>query len=64
MNCAQAADLFARVRAAFPGANVFVSTFDDYTHALVAAAPNLDLPIFTQEIGDTWIYGPPSHLNI
>ena len=60
VHCAQAADIFARVRAAFPGANVFVSTFDDYTRELVAAAPNLDLPVFTQEVGDTWIYGLPS----
>ena len=55
--CAQAPLIFQRVREAFPDANVFASTFDDYTHALVAAAPDLDLPIVTQEIGDTWIYG-------
>ena len=54
---AQAADIFRRVRAAFPGGNVSVSTFDEYTAQLVAAAPALDLPVFTQEIGDTWIYG-------
>ena len=59
----QAADIFRRVRAAFPGANVSVSTFDEYTVQLVAAAPTLDLPVFTQEIGDTWIYGARSRLR-
>lgn len=53
----QARDIFQRVKVAFPGAHVFVSTFDDYTAQLAAAAPTLDLPVFTQEIGDTWIYG-------
>ena len=56
----QALDIFERVQKAFPGANVFASTFDNFTNELLSALPALDLPVVTKEIGDTWIYGEQS----
>ncbi|DBA83693.1 TPA: hypothetical protein ACH3X1_006235 [Trebouxia sp. C0004] len=50
-------DIFQRTQAAFPGAEVFTSTLDNFTLALQAALPNLQLPVVTEEIGDTWAYG-------
>lgn len=50
-------DIFQRTQAAFPGAEVFTSTLDNFTLALQAALPNLRLPVVTEEIGDTWAYG-------
>ena len=54
---AQVLDIFHRTQASFPGAEVFTSTLDDFTIALQAALPSLHLPVVTEEIGDTWIYG-------
>ena len=45
------------VRGNWSDANVFSSTFDNYTNALMERLPDLNLPVFTEEIGDTWIYG-------
>jgi len=53
----QALDIFKMVQGNFSDANVFSSTFDNYTEALLDRLPYLNLPIFTEEIGDTWIYG-------
>jgi len=53
----QVLDIFQRTQAAFPGAEVFTSTLDNFTLALQAALPNLQLPVVTEEIGDTWAYG-------
>jgi hypothetical protein len=59
-------DIFARARENFPQAEeIFASTYDDFIFALesylssIAAAGggNTTLPVVTQEIGDTWIYG-------
>lgn len=50
-------DIFRRTRAAFPDADVFASTLDDFTNALLDASARLDLPVVTSEIGDTWAYG-------
>ena len=50
--------IYAKLRAQFPGAKVEASTLSD-----VAAAVEpyrAQLPVFTKEIGDTWIYGVPS----
>ena len=41
----------------FPDAHVRVSTLDAFFERLLAAAPDLDLPVLTGEIGDSWIYG-------
>lgn len=49
--------VFARVRAAFPHATVTASGFDDFSRPLLEAAPALQLPVVTAEIGDTWIHG-------
>ena len=38
---------FADLREQFKGARVVASTLDDYTHALLAAAPRLALPVVT-----------------
>ena len=37
-----------------------VSTFDNFTSQLLASGAVDNLPVVTQEIGDTWIYGDPS----
>ena len=49
---------FKRIQAEFPGAEVVPSTFDNFTQHLDAVRDTL--PIVTQEIGDSWIYGCPS----
>ncbi|KAL0047364.1 hypothetical protein WJX82_001496 [Trebouxia sp. C0006] len=56
-------DIFQQTQAAFPGAEVFASTLDNFTLALQAALPNLQLPVVTEEIGDTWAYGIASDAN-
>ena len=50
--------LFEKISKEFPNAAVFVSTFDNFTSLLDPFKANL--PVLTQEIGDTWIYGTPS----
>ena len=50
--------LFKKISGEFPGAAVFVSTFDNFTSLLEPYKANI--PVVTQEIGDTWIYGTPS----
>lgn len=57
----QALEIFKLVRGNFSDANVFSSTFDNYTEALMGRIGDLNLPVFTEEIGDTWIYGTPSN---
>ena len=49
---------FATLRSEFPGADVFASTFDAFV-AELAVAP-LDLPVVTEEVGDSWIMGVQS----
>jgi hypothetical protein len=53
-------DIHARVRAAFPHAAVVAAGFDAFVSDLLEAAPKLDLPVVTSEIGDTWIHGAAS----
>lgn len=50
-------EVFNITRTNFPGADVFASTFDNYTQRLVEAAPTLNLPVVTSELGDTWVWG-------
>ena len=53
-------DIYSRIYADFPEVerqNVIASTFDDFVAELEAAAPRLQLPVVTGEIGDTWVYG-------
>lgn len=60
--CKQVLDIFNKTQTAFPGAEVFTSTLDDFTLALQAALPTLSsqLAVVTEEIGDTWVYGVAS----
>lgn len=51
----EAERVFARIRAEFPGAEVFASTLDAFAERLLAIAEGL--PVVTEEIGDTWIHG-------
>ena len=61
-NSGPSADIFnatlARLRVENPGANVFASNFDDF-FAMAEKERHL-LPVVTQEIGDTWLYGVPT----
>eukprot|EP00026_Physarum_polycephalum_P003968 Phypoly_transcript_03985.p1 GENE.Phypoly_transcript_03985~~Phypoly_transcript_03985.p1 ORF type:complete len:714 (+),score=74.06 Phypoly_transcript_03985:89-2230(+) len=51
-------ETFATVEKEFPGANVFASTYDEF---IAYVLPLKDqLPVYTGEIGDTWIYGVAS----
>ena len=53
-------DIYNRTREAFRDAQVDVSTLDAFVTELEKDLPNLDLPVVTDEIGDTWIYGVAS----
>lgn len=55
----QASDIFAYYVKSFPRAEVTASSFEEYFSELEPAAPTLDLPVFSEEIGDSWIYGKP-----
>lgn len=46
---------YQEMRAAFPGVDVTASTMDAFAARLARVRP--DLPVITQEIGDTWIHG-------
>ena len=51
----QVMDVFLDVQKKFPGAQIFASTLDAFTESLPPIRDNL--PVVTQEIGDTWIHG-------
>jgi hypothetical protein len=51
----QVLDVYREVRARQPGARVFASTLNDFAAQLVRVRENL--PVLSQEIGDTWIHG-------
>ncbi|KAL4451756.1 hypothetical protein ABPG75_007418 [Micractinium tetrahymenae] len=53
-------DVFLRVQSSFPHATVQAGGFDGFVSDLLKAAPGLDLPVVTGEIGDTWIFGVAS----
>lgn len=53
----QVLDIYARLRADFPGADIVAGGFDGFVADVLAAAPRLDLPVVTGEIGDTWWAG-------
>lgn len=50
--------IYAKLRAQFPDAKVEASTLSDVAAAMEPY--RAQLPVFTGEIGDTWIYGIPS----
>ena len=52
---------FRSLRNKYPAAKVFSSTFEAFYEAAVAEPATMKgLPVVTQEIGDTWLYGCPS----
>jgi hypothetical protein len=51
----QVLDVYRDVQAVFPGGNVFASTLDAFAEKLEPIRSQL--PVVTQEIGDTWIHG-------
>ena len=50
--------VLAQLRTEHPGVEVVAGTLDDFARAL--APVRSQLPVVTDEIGDTWIYGPAS----
>ena len=50
--------IYARLRRQFPNAQVKAANLADIANAIEPYRGSL--PVFTQEIGDTWIYGVPS----
>ena len=45
----------------FPNAKIVASTFDNFTQHILPLANDADsVPVMTQEMGDTWVYGVPS----
>jgi len=52
------AAIYADLAARFPNAEITAGTLSDVANALAPHRSNL--PVVTQEIGDTWIYGCPS----
>jgi hypothetical protein len=57
-------DIYRRTRENFPQAEVIASTYDDFLGALENFLADKDshsgLPVVTEEMGDTWIYGVAS----
>lgn len=54
----QISSIYAGLRKQFPKARVFASDLNALAAAIRAVRSNL--PVITQEIGDTWIHGPAS----
>ena len=54
-SAAEVGETFQRLREQFPGASVEASTLDRFAEALLRIKPNL--PLVTDELGDTWIHG-------
>lgn len=48
-------EIYAGLRKRYPDARIVVATLNDLANELLAAKEQL--PVVTQEIGDTWIYG-------
>ena len=55
---AEIAAIYADLQARFPNAEIVATGFGEIADAVEPHHP--DLPVITQEIGDTWIYGVPS----
>ena len=52
---------FRNLRSKYPQSRVFASTFEAFYAAAAADTSTMKaLPVVTQEIGDTWLYGCPS----
>ena len=57
---AQVRQAFASAAAFFPGAAVVLSSLDDFADAALASPEAAQLPRFSGEIGNSWLYGLPS----
>jgi len=51
----QIKDIFRQLRERYPGVKVMASTLDAFTKDLLNS--KVELPVITEEIGDTWIHG-------
>lgn len=51
-------EIYSKVKRRFPNAEITAANLSDVANALKPETSKL--PVFTQEIGDTWIYGAPS----
>ncbi len=58
MSAETVAHIYTQLRKSYPKAEVLASNFDNFVDA--AAGVRDQLPVVTQEIGDTWNYGVPS----
>jgi len=52
------ADIYAKLKRQFPNAEIVAANLSDVASAMKTESSKL--PVFTEEIGDTWIYGAPS----
>lgn len=50
--------IYADLQAEFPNAHIATASLDDVAHSLIKARH--ELPVITQEIGDSWIHGAGS----
>ncbi|MGW5193414.1 DUF5054 domain-containing protein [Kribbella sp. NPDC004138] len=55
---AEIEELFQGLQANYPGARIVASTLDQFAQAVLAA--RAELPVVTDEIGDSWIHGAAS----
>jgi len=53
-------DVFAKIQKEYPNATIVASTFDDFLEEVNQSGLRSSLPVVTQEVGDSWIYGVPS----
>mmetsp|Transcript_35724 Transcript_35724/g.93375 ORF Transcript_35724/g.93375 Transcript_35724/m.93375 type:complete len:832 (-) Transcript_35724:153-2648(-) len=51
---------FASLGKTFPNAQIRASTFDNFTSNILPLLGTKNIPVFTEEMGDTWVYGCPS----
>ena len=58
LNAAEYVRHFMQIQAEFPNAKIVASTLDNFTRVLERVKENI--PVVTQDIGDTWVFGPAS----
>ena len=52
---------YASAQSMFPGAQVLLSSLDNFTASALASSPGASaLPVISSEIGNSWLYGGPS----
>eukprot|EP00041_Stephanoeca_diplocostata_P034203 m.1150901 g.1150901 ORF g.1150901 m.1150901 type:complete len:780 (+) comp24479_c0_seq2:116-2455(+) len=60
LSAAAYAASIATAKKAFPNADVYFSTFDNFTQHILPLLGKGVLPVVSAEMGDTWVYGCPS----